>query len=170
MKLPLPITVGVSVLCITLVGQAILAQAIGTPRSYEDLLKQLPQQDLLKLRGVHKEEAAMEFSKKLTASEVGKEGLFQVKISKIENWPFPQEGITGWRVTADDDKVRVGSLPVDVSLFVYIRQDPTATASKLKRGQTILVTGKLSRCDMTAKDGPKLNMDLQSSSFTTIAK
>jgi hypothetical protein len=57
-----------------------------------------------------------------------------------------------------------------VSVFAYIMEDPTGTMSKLKRGQVLLATGELTRCDITAVDEPVLNLDVRASSVGNGAK
>jgi hypothetical protein len=172
MKTPHPRALWAAILGIAILSgsQFVLPQTPGTPRDYEDILKPFPPKDFLKLRGNSKEETAMEFSKKLTTSEVGKAGSYRVKVAKVEAWPFPAEGITGWRVTGDAEKIRIGSVSLRVSVFAYIPEDSTGIMAKLKRGQTLLVTGELSRCDVTAVDEPVLNLDVRASSVTSIAK
>jgi hypothetical protein len=155
------------VLCLNLLlaSRAAHAETPTASRTFEDILKNIPQQDFLKLRGAKKDEGAMELSKTLMAKELNKEGTFALKVDKVETWPFPQGGVTGWRIWIDADKERMGSVTVDMNCFVYVREDPSGTAAKLKKGQKITVTGRVSRCDFTAMNGPVLHVDIQSASI-----
>jgi hypothetical protein len=146
-------------------SRPIMAQTAPVARDYADILKQFPQQDFLKLRGAHKAETAMAMSRALFP-EVGKEGTYRIKGGKVDRHDFPQEGVTGWRILGTDDKVKMGSLTIPVVFHVYVREDPSGMLSKFKRGQTLLVSGTLSRCDITVGDSPALNIDMQASSVS----
>jgi hypothetical protein len=145
-------------------------EAPAGARTYEDILKVIPQQDFLKLRGNRKAESAMELSKVLIQNEVDKESTFAIKIAKVEPWPFPAEGITGTRIIAEDEKIRMGSVTITTTVFVYVRATPTDATAKLRRGQKIMVTGKLSRCDVTAVESPILNIDIHTDTVTPAGK
>jgi hypothetical protein len=145
--------------------QPAMAQPEPAYREYADILKAVPQQDFLKLRGSHKEETAMELSKVLSA-ELQKIDTYRLKVDKVETWPFAQEGITGWRIHGNDEKVKVGSLSIAVEVFVYVRTDPTGLMPKMKRGQTVLATGTVTRCDIMAKDSPVLTVDVNATGVT----
>jgi ribosomal protein L23 len=123
----------------------------------------------LKLRGAKKEEGAQELSKPLIAKELNKDATFEVKVAKVETWAFPQAE-SGWRILVDKEKVRMGSTAIDTDLIVYVRQDLKDVVDKVKKGQKIQVTGRLSRCDLTAKDSPILHIDVQAASIITVGK
>jgi hypothetical protein len=123
----------------------------------------------LKLRGPKKEEGAQELSKALIAKELNKDATFEIKVAKVETWAFPQAE-SGWRILVDKERVRMGSTAIDTDLIVYVRQDLADAANKLKKGQKIQVTGRVSRCDLTAKDSPILHIDVQAASITPAAK
>jgi hypothetical protein len=141
------------------------AGGAGTPREFKDLLKHIPSKDFLKLRGNTKAETAMAMSKDITAKELRQDSTFRMEAGKVEAWPFPQEGITGWRIRCQDEKVKQGSLIITVSAWAYVRLDPDGIIPKIKIGKDVVVTGKISRADLTATDKPTLNIDLDASSL-----
>jgi hypothetical protein len=155
--------------CLLLAMSPLQSQAPAGVRTYEDILKAIPQSDFLKLRGSKKEEGAAELSKPLIANELNKDATFAVKVDKVETWAFPQ-AVTGWRILVDKEKVRMGSTAIDTDLIVYVRQDLADVVNKVKKGQKIQVTGRVSRCDLTAKDSPILHIDVQAASITPVAK
>jgi hypothetical protein len=67
---------------------------------------------------------------------------------------FPGEGLIGWRVHANDEKVKIGSLKIGVEVYLYIRQDPTGVMDKVKKRQTLLATGTANACNLSANDTP----------------
>lgn len=137
----------------------------GTPREFKDLLKHIPSKEFLKLRGNTKGETAMEMSKDITAKELRQESTFRMKVGKVEAWPFPEEGISGWRIHCVDEKVKEGSLIITVSTWAYLRKDTEGVIPKVKVGKDVIVTGKISRADLTVTDKPTLNIDLNASSL-----
>lgn len=149
----------------------LLAQApagAGAVREFKDLLKHIPSKDFLKLRGNTKTETAMTMSKDITAKELRQESTFRMEAGKVEAWPFPQEGISGWRIRCQDEKVKEGSLVITVSAWAYVRQDPEGIIPKIKIGKDVIVTGKISRADITVTGNPALNIDLDVSSLKAI--
>lgn len=129
-------------------------------REFKDMLKDIPSKDILKLSGGKKEEVAMEMSKQLTLKEHGKEGTYKGKITSIEVWPFPERGITGWRIALQDTFKRGGDT-ILVWAWVHIHTDPNGVMPKLKVGKEIVVTGKVNRADLSlTPTGPRLNVDL----------
>jgi hypothetical protein len=147
-------------LLLLLTGTHASAQNGVKVRSFKDMLKDIPAKELLKLSGNKKVEVAMELSKQITLRELGKEGAYQGKIGKIEVWPFPEKGITGWRLAVEDTFKRGGDT-INVWAWVYIHTDPEGVVPKLKVGKEILVTGKVNRADLSITDaGPRLNVDL----------
>jgi hypothetical protein len=143
-------------------GDRLQAQTESTTRDYADILKPIPPKDFLKLRGNGKEAAAMEMSKTLATNEVTKTGTYKVKVTKVEAHPFPNQGVTGWRITSDSEhKVKIGSMNIPLYLFVYVAEDPAGVMPKLKRGDTILATGEMSSCEMNVfQQGPMMNLTL----------
>ncbi len=132
----------------------------GAVREFKDLLKHIPSKDFLKLRGNTKAETAMAMSKDITTRELEKESTFRVKVGKVEAWPFPNKGITGWRLAVQDEKVKEGSLNIIVSAWIYVHTDPDGLIPKIRPGKEVTVSGKILRADITAVDVPKLNVDL----------
>ncbi|MDI1313796.1 hypothetical protein, partial [Prosthecobacter sp.] len=102
----------------------------GGVREFKDMLKDFPSKDLLKLSGGKKEEVAMEMSKQLTLKEHGKDGTYRGKIGSIEVWPFPERGITGWRIALQDTFKRGGDT-ILVWAWVHIHTDPDGVMPKL---------------------------------------
>jgi len=136
------------------------ADAAGGVREFKDMLKDFPSKDILKLSGGKKEEVAMEMSKQLTLKEHGKEGTYKGKIGSIEVWPFPERGITGWRIALQDTFKRGGDT-ILVWAWVHVHTDPDGVMPKLKVGKEITVTGKVNRADLSiTPSGPRLNVDL----------
>ncbi|MBL9178571.1 MAG: hypothetical protein JNM65_10935 [Verrucomicrobiaceae bacterium] len=152
-------------LLLTLPLSAQAPAAAGAPREFKDLLKHIPSKDFLKLRGNSKSDAAMAMSKDITAKELRQESTFRMEVGKIEAWPFPEDGISGWRIRCQDETVKQGSLVITVSAWAYVRQDPDGVIPKLKIGKDVIVSGKISRADLTATDKPTLNIDLNASSI-----
>lgn len=152
-------------LLLTLNLSAQAPAAAGAPREFKDLLKHIPSKDFLKLRGNSKSETAMAMSKDITAKELRQESTFRMEVGKIEAWPFPEDGISGWRIHCQDEKVKQGITVITVSAWAYVRQDPDGVIPKLKIGKDVVVTGKISRADLTATDKPTLNIDLNVSSL-----
>ena len=149
------------------------AQAESAAREYAEILKPIPPKDFLKLRGNGKEAAAMEMSKTLAINEVTKTGTYKVKVTKVEAHPFPDKGVTGWKVTSDSEhKVKIGSMNIPVYLFVYIAEDPAGVMPKLKRGDTVLATGEMSSCALNVipQGGPMLNLTLWLANVKNAAK
>ncbi len=129
-------------------------------RELKDVAKGLPQKQLLDLRVPTKTgQAAMELSKTLTLAEVGKETVFRLRAPSVEPWPFPKEGFNGWRLHSDE-RAREGQAWIDVSIFAYVRQDPQGALAAWKKGQDFIVTGTVSRADITAVKGTVLHLDL----------
>lgn len=123
------------------------------------MLKAVPSKDLLKLRGNDKLQSAMTISQQITAREVGKEGIYHGKVTRIEPWPFPQLGITGWRL-AIEDQIKQGSTTMGVFAWVLVHKDPNGVIPKLRVGKDITVSGKISRTELSLPDQPRLNVDL----------
>jgi hypothetical protein len=144
-------------------GDRLKAQTESTARDYAEILKPIPPKDFLKLRGNGKEAAAMEMSKTLATNEVTKTGTYKVKVTKVEAHPFPDQGVTGWKITSDSEhKVKIGSMNIPVYLFVYVAEDAAGVMPKLKRGDTVLATGTMSSCAMNVipQGGPMMNLTL----------
>lgn len=137
----------------------------GTVREFKDLLKHIPSKDFLKLRGNTKTETAAAMSKDITARELNKETTFRIEVGKVDSWPFAGENITGWRVHCQDERVKEGSLYITVSAWAYIRADPDGVLKNIRPGKKIVVTGTITRADMTAVAEPVLNIDLRVSSI-----
>ncbi len=134
-------------------------------REFKDLLKHIPSKDFLKLRGNTKTETAAAMSKDITARELNKETTFRIEVGKVDSWPFAGENITGWRVHCQDERVKEGSLYITVSAWAYIRADPDGVLKNIRPGKKIVVTGTITRADMTAVAEPVLNIDLRVSSI-----
>lgn len=137
----------------------------GAVREFKDLLKHIPSKDFLKLRGNTKTEAAAAMSKDITTRELNKETTFRIEVGKVDSWPFAGENITGWRVHCQDEKIKEGSLYITVSAWAYIRADPDGVLKNMRPGKKIIVTGTITRADMTAVAEPVLNIDLRVSSI-----
>ena len=131
----------------------------GGAREFKDMLKGFPSKEFLKLRGNTKVETSMEMSKQITAKELGKEGTYRGKVTKIEVWPFPERGITGWRLAVEDD-LKQGSMTINVWAWVYVHTDPNGVIPKIKVGKEVTVTGKVNRADLSVTEAPRLNIDL----------
>lgn len=137
----------------------------GSVREFKNLLKHIPSKDFLKLRGNTKTEAATAMSKDITARELNKETAFRIEVGKVDSWPFPGENITGWRIHCQDEKVKEGSLYINVSAWAYIRSDPEGVLKNIRPGKKIIVVGTITRADVTAVAEPVLNIDLRVSSL-----
>jgi hypothetical protein len=148
------------------------AETPNPARAFADILKPIPQQDFLKLRGNKKDEMAMEMSKTLATNELHKPNTFKIKVTKVETNPYPQQGVTGWKITSDsEEKVKIGSMNIPVFVFLYVLEDTTGVMTKLKRGDTVLATGELNQCSMNMnQQGPMLFLALWMASVKTIAK
>jgi hypothetical protein len=175
MKIHTSSGIAACIVWVTLVGVSgpILAQTKAAPagtRSYEDILKAIPQQDFLKLRGNGKAEAALQLSQVLIQNNVEKDATFAIKIAKVDPWQFARENITGTRITAEEEKIRMGSVTITTNVFIHIVAPPTDAVSKLKRGQKIVATGKVTRCDLTVFENPILTIDVNTDSVTLAAK
>ncbi|TDU63107.1 hypothetical protein EI77_04529 [Prosthecobacter fusiformis] len=135
-------------------------------RELEDVLEDIPSKDILKLRGSTKQVAATEISSKLVAAEVTKETTFKLKVDKVIPWSFPQQGnVQGWRANSNSERIRCGSVMFDTNIQLYIKQDPKGLLEKMRPGTELVVTGKVSRCDITVPGKVFLNMDIQVSDF-----
>lgn len=137
----------------------------GSVREFKDMLKDIPSKEFLKLRGSTKTETAAAMSKEITLREVNKESTFSIEVGKVDVWPFAGENITGWRVHCKDERVKEGSLYITVSAWAYIRADPEGILKKIRPGKKIIVTGTLTRADITAVAEPVLNIDMRVSSI-----
>lgn len=136
------------------------ADAPGGVREFKDMLKDIPSKEILKLSGTKKLEVAKEISQQLTLKEHGKDGTYKGKVTSIEVWPFPERGITGWRLALQDTFKRGGDT-ILVWAWVHVYTDPEGVMPKLKEGKEITVTGKINRSDISITDaGPRLNVDL----------
>jgi hypothetical protein len=150
-------------------GESVVAQSAPVPREYAAILKAIPQRDSLKLRGANKEDAALELSKLLTP-EIGRTDTYRFKVNSVDRSLFPGEGITGWRIIANDEKVKLGSLSVGVEAYAYVRADPDGLLAKVKRGTVLLVTGTVNACSISARDAPRFYIHIDASSIAPAAK
>ena len=138
----------------------------ATPREIEDVLKNIPPKDLLKLRGNTRKEASHQISSKLLDAEVNKESTFKLKVDQITPWNFPQQGnVKGWRGHSTDARIRSGGVTIETNIYLYIKQDPKNLLDKIRPGAELIVTGKVSRCDIVVPGKTLLNMDIQVSDF-----
>src|SRR5215213_4071238 len=103
-------------LCLVLAANvSVFAQTENSPRDFAELLKPIPQQDFLKLRGNKKVETAMAMSKTLVTNESQKPNTFKLKVTKVETHLFPEQNITGWLISSDcEQRVKVGSVSIPV--------------------------------------------------------
>jgi len=152
-----------------LISAMVMARNAPVPRKYADILKPIPQQTMLKLLSANKEQAAMDISKALV-SEIGRADTYRVKVDSVDRSQFPRENLIGWRVHANDEKVRVGSLNIAIEVYVYIRADPTGVMDKLKRGQILLATGTANACNLSAKGTPTLYLHVDATSIADAPK
>src|SRR5436190_11824285 len=89
--------------CLHLAPHSAPAQAPAAPRTYEDILKTLPKQDVLKLRSADKRQIATELTQKLRP-EIRQKASFRVKVGKVAA-VTPAQDVHGWIITATDEKV-----------------------------------------------------------------
>ena len=154
-----------TVFVLMLASHASAQAPAGGTREFKDLLKSFPSKAFLKLRGNTKLETAAAMSKDITVKEVNKESTFKIKVGKVDSWPFANENITGWRVHCMDEKVKQGSLNITVSAWAYVRADPDGVLKNIRPGKEIIVSGILTRADLTAVAEPVLNIDMRVSSL-----
>jgi hypothetical protein len=141
-------------------AQAPAGSAPAGAREVKDLVKSV-EKDLGNLRsGSKKQDAAMEISKSLTATEVNKTTTLKFKVASVNSWHFPGPNITGWRVEAGREKFREGGVNMELALFAHFKEDPSGKVAKLKKGQEIIVSGKVTRCDITALNLVVLHVDM----------
>lgn len=137
------------------------------PREFEEFVKNLPKGDLLTLRGNKAVESAMVISRKIEAAELRKESTFRCKVERVEPWQYADSPGKAWRVQVKGERIKHGSVGVDLSAWVHVRSDPAGIMAKVRSGQELIVTGQINRSDITINNGsPALNVDLDATSLT----
>jgi hypothetical protein len=152
------------------VGQAADAKK---GREVEDVLKHLTDKELMKLRG-SRGEGVRELSAKLAASEVSKDSTFVLKVDKLEDWNFPNQGnVEGWRAKGIPERLRASGLYIETHVHLYIKkealnQEGLDIVKKHRSGSKLVLAGRVSRCDITQPIPGRthLNLDLQVSSIS----
>lgn len=141
-------------------SEGVAENSPATVRKFKDMLKAIPSKDFGQLYGSKKVEASMAMSKLIAAKEVNKEGTFRGTVTGIESWPFPQQGVTGWRLAVEDVLDQRG-VTITVWAWVLVQTDPNGVMPKIKVGKEIIVTGKVTRAEFIASAAtPRLNVDL----------
>lgn len=144
----------------SVLNEGIAENASPIVRKFKDMLKAIPAKDFGQLYGNKKVEASMAMSKLIADKEVNKEGTFRGIVTKIEPWPFPQQGVTGWRLAVEDILDQRG-VTISVWAWVLVQTDPNGVMPKIKVGREITVTGKVTRAEFMASAAtPRLNVDL----------
>ncbi|WP_139373114.1 hypothetical protein [Prosthecobacter debontii] len=142
-------------------------------RTLEDILSQIPDKELGKLRGGRDAAALAEVSKKLSAAEATKAATLRVKLDKAEEWDFPNQGnVKGWRVQSEVERLRAAGLYLEGRVTLYIKQEAVSELPKFRSGAEFLVTGQVSRCDVLQPSNGKtiLNVDIQVSKLVEAKK
>lgn len=159
------------VLCLTLSFGYAADEKKG--REVEDVLKHVTDKELMKLRG-GRGEGVKEVSAKLMAGEVSKDTSFVLKVDKMEDWAFPNQGnVEGWRARGISERLRAAGVYIETNVTLYIKkeglnQEGLDIVKKHRSGGKLLVAGRVSRCDVTQLGGGRTNLhiDLQVSSIT----
>lgn len=142
-------------------------------REVEDVLKHVPDKDLMKLRS-GRGEGVKEVSAKLQAGEVTKDTAFVLKVDKMEDWNFPNQGnADGWRAKGISERLRAAGLYIQTNVIVYIKKEALTPegldiVKKHRPGKKLLLAGRVSRCDVTQLSGgqTQLHIDLQVSAIS----
>lgn len=142
-------------------------------REVGDVLKHLTDKELMKLRS-GRGEGVKEVSAKLQAAEVSKDTAFVLKVDKMEDWNFPNQGnVEGWRARGISERLRAAGLYIQTNVTLYIKKEALTPegldiVKKHRPGKKLLMTGRVSRCDITqlSPGQTQLHIDLQVSSIS----
>ncbi|MEN3941342.1 hypothetical protein WJU23_08620 [Prosthecobacter sp. SYSU 5D2] len=142
-------------------------------REVGDVLKHLTDKELIKLRS-GRGEGVDEATAKLKAAEVSKDTAFVLKVGKMEEWDFPNQGnVEGWRTKGIPERLRAAGLYIETNMILYIKkealtQEGLDIVKKHRSGNKLLLAGRVSRCIIiqTNAGQTELHIDLQVSSIS----
>jgi hypothetical protein len=142
-------------------------------REVEDVLKHVTDKELMKLRG-GRGEGVKEVSVKLSTAEVTKDTTFVLKVDKMEDWNFPNQGnVDGWKAKGIPERLRVAGVYIETNVILFIKkealnQEGLDIVKKHRPGNKLLLAGRVTRCEITQPGAGQsvLNLNLQVSAVS----
>ena len=154
---------------ITLATLSLRAQVNPAPdfESLEAVIKLIPRDAIKDLKQPSKIEAARRTANDaLQNGAVNKIVTFELELGERSAWAGGENSTDKIQVATKDMPVDIGGLDFIVRLWVMTPQDQEAVLDKLRPGDEVKVTGKLTRFAFTAASGKLfLDGDLRQSKF-----
>jgi hypothetical protein len=133
----------------------------GNITELKQTLVEVPHNVVLSLRNPPtREAAATTVTEMLRAKVEGRMATLKFKVEKVEKDPRRAQNQDGYRIKAEDERLREGITMFHTYLWVHFDLSENAKVAALKKGSEISVTGKITLASVTAPKEPELHIDL----------